>query len=205
IWLKDYLQLDGLAYKFVPILTPSKSSNGRPKSVLDLGRIDTETMYNNVKKWDWKNSNSNIYVDVETRKNGIVIRNNLIRLAEELIIAKKYVKAEEILDLSIEKMPIKKYGHVNFVLGYPDAYYQIGNKEKAKYVANTLVDIFRDRIEFYSGLDNNGVSQHYDDIEGTLMMYNNIVVTVDENDKELAEELKIGYVASIRSLQGVIE
>ncbi|MBJ2176380.1 tetratricopeptide repeat protein, partial [Aureibaculum sp. A20] len=205
IWLKDYLQLDGLAYKFVPILTPSKSSNGRPKSVLDLGRIDTETMYNNVKKWDWRNSNGDIYVDVETRKNGITFRNSLIRLAEAFIKEGNKEKAEEILDLSIEKMPIKRYGHFGLVLGYPDAYYQIGNKEKAKNVANTLVDIFQDRIEFYSGLDNYGVSQHYDDIEGTLMMYNNIVATVDENDKEFAEELKKGYIASIRSLEGVIE
>ncbi|MET2983624.1 DUF2723 domain-containing protein [Aureibaculum conchae] len=205
IWLKDYLQLDGLAYKFVPIYTSSKSPNGRPKSVLDLGRIDTETMYNNVKKWDWKNSNGDIYVDVETRKNGISFRNSLIRLAEALIKEGKNDKAEEILDLSIEKMPVRRYGHFGLVLGFPDAYYQIGKKEKARNVANTLVDIFQDRIEFYSGLDNYGVSQHYDDIEGTLMMYNNVVATADEHDKEFADELKKGYIESIRSLEGVIE
>ncbi len=63
----------------------------------------------------------------------------------------------------------------------------------------------QDRIEFYSGLDNYDVSRHYDDIEGTLMMYNNVVATVDEYDKEFADELKKGYIASIRSLEGVIE
>jgi len=205
IWLKDYLQLDGLAYKFVPILTPSKSPNGRQKSVLDLGRIDTETMYNNIKKWDWKNSNGDIYVDVETRKNGISFRNSLIRLAEALIREGKNDKAEEILDLSIDKMPVKRYGHFGLVLGYPEAYFQIKKNDKAKKVATTLVEIFQDRIEFYSGLDNYGVSQHYDDIEGTLMMYNNVVATADEYDKEFAEELKKGYIESIRSLEGVIE
>ncbi|WP_117884199.1 protein O-mannosyl-transferase family [Aureibaculum luteum] len=205
IWLKDYLQLDGLAYKFVPILTSSKGSRGRPKSVLGIGRIDTETMYNNVKKWDWKNSNDDIYVDVETRKNGIVFRNNLVRLAEELIKEGKKDKAEEILNLSIDKMPVKRYGHFQMVLGYPEAYYQINKKEKARNVVNTLVDIFQNRIEYYSGLDNYGISQHYDDIEGTLIMYNNILTTVDENDKEFADELKKGYISSIRSLEGVIE
>ena len=81
IWLKDYLQLEGLAYKFVPIKTSSKYADGRSRSILDIGRINTDKMYNNVKKWDWKNSNSdNIYVDVETRKNGISFRNNLVRL-----------------------------------------------------------------------------------------------------------------------------
>ena len=206
IWLKDYLQLDGLAYKFVPIRTPSTNEDGRSKSVLDLGRIDTEIMYNNVKKWDWKNSESNaIYIDVETRKNGISFRNNLIRLAEELVKEEKFDKAEEILDLSINKMPIERYGHYGLVLGYVDNYYRVNNKEKARIVANTLVSIFQDRIEYYSGLDNYDVSQHFDDIEATLLMYNNVVGTVDEYDKEFSDELKKGYVASFKLLESVIE
>jgi MFS family permease len=206
IWLKDYLQLDGLAYKFVPIRTPSTNEDGRSKSVLDLGRIDTDIMYHNVKKWDWKNSDSNaIYVDVETRKNGISFRNNLIRLAEELVKEEKFDMAEEILDLSINKMPIERYGHFGLVLGYVDNYYRVNNKEKARKVANSLVNIFQDRIEYYSGLDNYDVSQHFDDIEATLLMYNNVVGTADEYDKEFADELKKGYVASFKLLESVIE
>ena len=206
IWLKDYLQLDGLAYKLVPIKTSSKTENGRSRSVLDLGRIDTEVMYNNIQKWDWKNSNSDaIYVDVETRKNGISFRNNLVRLAEEFIKEENYVKAEEVLDLSLEKMPIKRYGHYGLVLGYVDNYYKINKTEKARNVANILATIFQDRIEYYSVLDNNSLSQHFDDIEATLLMYNNIVATADEYDKEFADQLKIGYIASIKSLEGVIE
>ncbi|MDH5415242.1 MAG: hypothetical protein OEW87_13985, partial [Flavobacteriaceae bacterium] len=206
IWLKDYLQLDGLAYKFVPVRTPSTNEDGRSKSVLDLGRIDTDIMYQNVKKWDWKNSDSNaIYIDVETRKNGISFRNNLIRLAEELVKEEKFDKAEEILDLSINKMPIERYGHYGLVLGYVDNYYRVNNREKARKVANSLVNIFQDRIEYYSGLDNYDVSQHFDDIEATLLMYNNVVGTVDEYDKEFSDELKKGYVASFKLLESVIE
>ncbi|MDX5586626.1 MAG: DUF2723 domain-containing protein [Aureibaculum sp.] len=206
IWLKDYLQLDGLAYKLVPIKTSSKTENGRSRSVLDLGRIDTEVMYKNIQKWDWKNSNSDaIYVDVETRKNGISFRNNLVRLAEEFIKEENYIKAEEVLDLSLEKMPIKRYGHYGLVLGYVDNYYKINKTEKARNVANILANIFQDRIEYYSVLDNNSLSQHFDDIEATLLMYNNIVASADEYDKEFADQLKIGYIASIKSLEGVIE
>ena len=206
IWLKDYLQLDGLAYKFVPIKTSSKTENGRSRSVLDLGRIDTEIMYNNIKKWDWKNSNSDaIYVDVETRKNGISFRNNLVRLAEEFIKEGNNDKAEEMLDLSLDKMPVKRYGHYGLVLGYIDNYYQISKTEKARNVANILVDIFQDRIEYYSGLDNYGISQRFDDIEATLLMYNNVVATADEYDKEFADKLKLGYINSIKLLEDVIE
>jgi len=207
IWLKDYLQLDGLAYKFVPIKTSSKYPDGkRDRSVLDIGRINTRVMYENVQKWDWKNSNSDdIYIDVETRKNGISFRNNLVRLAEAFIIEGNNEKAEEILDLSIEKMPIARYGHYSMVLGYIENYYMIDKKEKARNVANTLVTIFRDRIDYYSTLDNKGIATNYEDIETTLLMYNNIVAAADENDKEFADELKKGYIESIRSLEGVVE
>ncbi len=206
IWLKDYLQLDGLAYKFVPIKTSSTYADGRSRSILDIGRINTDIMYANVKKWNWKNSNSDdIYVDVETRKNGISFRNNLVRLAEALIKEGKKEKAEEILDLSIEKMPIVRYGHYGMVLGYMENYYAIDKQEKARNVANTLVTIFRDRIEYYSSLGETGIRKNYDDLETTLLMYNNVVATADEYDKDFAEELKKGYIASFKLLEGVVE
>lgn len=206
IWLKDYLQLDGLAFKFVPIRTPILDGRGRSKSVLEYGRIDTESMYEKVKQWDWKNSNSkDIYIDVETRKNGISFRNNLVRLAEQFILENNYAKAEEVLDMSIENMPIEDYDHYSLVLGYIDNYYLINKKEKAQKVAKTLVDIFQDRIEYYSGLSKYAASHHADDIEATLLMYNNVVATADEYDKEFANELKKGYVNSLKSLESIIE
>ncbi len=206
IWLKDYLQLEGLAYKFVPIKTSSKYADGRDRSILDIGRINTDVMYNNVKKWDWKNSNSDdIYVDVETRKNGISFRNNLVRLAEALIKEGKKEKAEEILDLSIEKMPIARYGHYGMVLGYIENYYKIDKKEKAQNVANILVTIFRDRLDYYSGLDKYGITKNYDDIETTLIMYNNVVATADEFDEPFADTLKKGYIESVKMFEGLLE
>ena len=65
IWMKEYLQLDGLVYKLVPIKTPLSKNNPYL-----LGRIDSELMYGIVKQWSWGNSNDeNIYHDPETRKN----------------------------------------------------------------------------------------------------------------------------------------
>ncbi|HAV54246.1 MAG TPA: hypothetical protein DCX41_04855, partial [Aequorivita sp.] len=51
LWMKDYLQLDGVVYKLVPIKTPLNK-----RSPFDMGRIDTEKMYNIVMDWDWGNS-----------------------------------------------------------------------------------------------------------------------------------------------------
>src|SRR5690606_27759063 len=76
LWMKDYLQLDGVAYKLVPIYSPVDE-----RTPFDMGRIDSEKMYDIVLGWDWGNSGSpDIYHDPETRKNAITYRSNLARL-----------------------------------------------------------------------------------------------------------------------------
>ena len=46
-----------------------------------MGRVDSDLMYEKVKKWDWGNSGSpDIYHDTETRKNSITYRGNLAQI-----------------------------------------------------------------------------------------------------------------------------
>ncbi|MEM1001830.1 MAG: DUF2723 domain-containing protein, partial [Bacteroidota bacterium] len=127
IWMKDYLQLDGLCYKLVPIKTPVDRANP-----FDMGRVDPDLMYNMVTSWDWGGSGENIYHDVETRKNGITYRGNLARLIEALIQKDELDKAEEIADLAMEKMPVDKFGYYTLLEPYINAYYEVGNVEKAR-------------------------------------------------------------------------
>jgi hypothetical protein len=90
LWLKDYLQLDGMCYKIVPIRTP-KEKGGSP---LDMGIIDSDKMYTIIMKWDWGNSNDpTIYHDTETRKNSVSYRSNIARLLEVLFNEGKNDKA----------------------------------------------------------------------------------------------------------------
>ncbi len=201
IWLKDYLQLDGLAYKLVPIRTPIAD-----RSFMDMGRIDTDTMYANVKKWSWKNSNGDIYYDPETRKNGISLRNSLGRLADELIKEKDYEKAEEILDMSIENMPIDKYGYYNLVIGHIESYYNIDRPEKARGITEFLVNNFKERIYYYSGLSSYELSMNFGDLESTLDLYRYVVATgVEFDTEEYANALKQEFMDSVTLLEEVLE
>ncbi len=200
IWLKDYLQLDGLAYKFVPIKTPIENKN-----FMDMGRIDTDVMYANVKKWSWKNSDTDIYVDPETRKNSISFRNSLGRLADEFIKEEKFDKAEEMLDLSIEKMPIEKYGYYRLVIGHIESYYKINKPEKARKIVEFLIHNFQENITYYSGVSSEQLSKDFSDLEGTLDLYRYIVATVQEYDtEEYTESLKKEFMTSITLLEEVL-
>jgi hypothetical protein len=201
IWLKDYLQLDGLAYKFVPI----RSSNEN-RSFMDMGRINTDIMYANVKKWTWKNSDGDIYHDPETRKNGISFRNSLGRLADELIKEKDFVRAEEILDMSMEKMPIESYGYFRLVIGHIESYYNIDRPEKARKIVEFLIQNFKERIYYYSGLSSYELTQNFGELEGTLDLYKYIIATCVEFDtEEYSGQLKDDFMVSVTLLEEVLE
>ena len=151
IWMKEYLQLDGLVYKLVPIKTELS-----PINPYLMGRIDTETMYTIVKKWSWGNSYlPEIYHDPETRKNSISFRSNMARLAEQLIEEMQFEKAEEIIDLALEKMPLDFYGYYSLLVPFVDGYYKIGKAEKGRALAAKVADKYADRLRYFASLEPN--------------------------------------------------
>lgn len=185
IWLKDYLQLDGMAYKLVPIKTPNKN-----KSMFDMGRIDTDRMYANVKKWDWKTiNNGKIYLDEQSKRNAISLRNNLMRLSEEYLVQKDTVNAKKILDLSLDKMPIQDFDHFSLSLGYPELYYRMNDTVKARETAETLIDIFQQYLRYYSTFSGNDANLIADNIDTNLYMYQNVIKQIDTYDKSYLIEV----------------
>jgi hypothetical protein len=202
IWLKDYLQLDGLAYKFVPIRTPNE--NG----IFELGRIDSEALYKTIKNWSWdKIDNNRIYLDVESRKNSISFRNNMFRLAKQLIEEKKDPRAEEILDMSLEKMPIEKYGHYGICLSYPEFYYRLGKVEKARNVSEKLMRIFQEKLSHYAAFDAYYLDAIFEGIERNLNMYRSVLSDAErfEEDETYLTNIQSEFLATIQQFEYLME
>ncbi|MBO6879864.1 DUF2723 domain-containing protein [Winogradskyella sp.] len=184
IWLKDYLQLDGMCYKLVPIKTPVDRANP-----YDMGRVDPDLMYDMVKQWNWGGSGEEIYHDIETRRNGITYRGNLARLMEALINEDKLDKAEEIADLAMEKMPVDKFGFHSLLEPYISAYYEIGNVEKGRALYNDVAKIYQENIMYFSGLDEDDQIRLIDDVYLDIQRYRALVdILVIYNDKDFALE-----------------
>jgi tetratricopeptide (TPR) repeat protein len=182
LWMKEYLQLDGLAYKLVPIQT--KNRNG-----FELGRIDSDLMYDIVMNWDWGNSgNPDIYHDPQTRSQGLSFRSNLARLTETLIAENKIEKAKSIIDLALEKMPIKYFDFYTFAEPFLDGYYKVGEVEKAHQVYDELRSIYLDRIDYYSGLPLEEQYAQAELIFQDLEAYKRLTeILVNNKDTELAD------------------
>ena len=149
IWMKNYLQLEGLVYKLVPI----KTDLGKENPYL-MGRIDSELMYDIVMQWNWGNSErSDIYHDPETRKNSISFRSNMARLAEQLINEGAYEKAQNVLDLAMKKMPLDYFGYYSLLVPFVDGYYRIDQVEKAQDLSRKIASKYADRLEYFNSLE----------------------------------------------------
>ena len=65
----------------------------------------------------------------------------------------KLDKAEEILDISLEKMPVHKFGHYSMLISYIDIYYFLDKKEKARKLASELKTVLQENLTYYSQFD----------------------------------------------------
>ncbi len=171
LWMKDYLQLDGVVYKLVPIKTEVDRRNP-----FDMGRIDSDKMYENVMSWDWGNSGSpDIYHDTETRRNGITYRSNLARLAETLINEGKKEKAEKVLDLAMEKMPIDEFEYYSLLEPYVLGYYEVDKPDKAREVYEKVSKKYQEYLLYFSGMKIKRQYSLADEIISNMERYRSLV------------------------------
>ena len=180
IWMKDYLQLDGFAYKLVPIKTPIADNNP-----FDMGRIDSEKMYQLVKNWKWGNSgNLDVYHDVETRRNSITYRGHIARLIETLINENELEKAEEIADLAMEKMPVDIFGYYTFLEPFIGAYYEVKAKEKARNLYKNVTLKYQESLTYYSRVSERNQSKYIQTIYPDIERYKSLVDTISLYEEE---------------------
>ncbi|OCB76910.1 glycosyltransferase family 117 protein [Flavobacterium crassostreae] len=181
LWMKNYLQLEGLVYKLVPV----KTTVPKDASPLDLGQVDTDKMIQIVNKWEWGNSDSNhIYHDPETRRESINYRTNLARLMNQLILEGKTQKAAEIIDLAMTKMPLEKFNYYSLLEPFADGYYKVNQKQKAQKLLQTLVHKYQENLNYYRTLAAADQTSLAIDIITDIERYRSLV-QVMQNNKDL--------------------
>ncbi|MGZ4041952.1 MAG: DUF2723 domain-containing protein, partial [Bacteroidia bacterium] len=150
IGLKRYFQLEGLAYRFVPIKqTDMEEAQG--------GRVNTEVMYDNImNKFLWGGMD----------KKGVNLDENCVRmvgnlrmqmgvLAGALINEGKNKKAKAVLDKCLQVMPDENVPYDATIFTICAAYYQVGDTQKANELAKKLFDIFEGDLKIYNAQKGN--------------------------------------------------
>jgi hypothetical protein len=144
--LEEYFQLEGLAYRLVPI----KSQN---KSWVDYGRIDSDILYDNVmNKFVWGGANDPwVNLDYNHLRTLIVVKSRLIyaKLARALIAEGKNEKAITVLDRCLEVLPVDKFPPDPYYNDLIEAYFLAGAVNKAVELTGRLRDYYYDRLNYY--------------------------------------------------------
>ena len=183
IWMKNYLQMDGLVYKLVPI----KTENPSP---FEMGRIDTDLTYTIIRKWEWGNSSDlDIYHDPQTRSQGLSFRSNLARLSEQMIEEGKIDKAKDVINMAMTNMPFERFGFYTFVEPFLDGYYKVGEQQKARELFEKLKTVYQEYLTYYAGIPRDEQYAKIEEILTNLEAYQRIVFILSDNkDLEYSEK-----------------
>lgn len=144
--LEEYFQMEGLAYRLVPI----KSEN---KGLLDYGRIDSDILYDNiVNKFVWGGANNpKVNLDYHHIRTLIVIKARLVysRLAKALAAEGKNEKAVAVLNSCLALLPPDRFPYDPYYTDLIDAYFAAGEADKAVEMTKSLSDYYFERLNYY--------------------------------------------------------
>ena len=177
LWMKSYLQLEGMIYKLVPL----KTKVDKDTNPMDMGGLDADNMYSIVMKWDWGNSRGDIYHDPETRKNSISYRSVLSRLMDKLIAEGKLDKAKKVIELSLTEMPVEKFGYYSMVEPFARGYYEVGEKEKAQQLLEKLIGKYKENLNYYGTLSSSDQVSLAIDIITDIERYRSLLTVMKES------------------------
>jgi len=185
--LEEYFQLEGLAYRLVPI----KSQN---KSWLDYGRIDADILYQNmVKKFVWGGANKkDVDIDYNHKRTIIVVkaRLNYARLAKALSVEGKNEKALETLNFCMDALPLNKIPYDPYMSDIIEAYFAAGATEKAVEMTNAFCDYYYRRLDYFLKQKSFIVNSAEFEIQTAIQYTSRVANACSANGKkEMGEEI----------------
>ena len=145
VGLKRYFQLEGLAYRFVPIRqTETEEAQG--------GRVNTDVMYDNImNKFLWGGMDkAGVNLDENCVRMTGNLRMQMSILAGALVNEGKKGKAKKVLDKCLEVMPDANIPYDATVFTICGIYYELGDMKKANELAKKLFDIYEGDLRVYS-------------------------------------------------------
>lgn len=144
--LQDYLQLDGFAYRLVPIQTKRETIN--------IGRIDTEFLYDKLmNQLNYGNiADPKVYADytVYTNFSATYARMIYARLANELMNQGDTARAIQVLDAAVEKIPFSqiRYDYIS-TIPLIESYYKAGELNKGNAILEDYAKSSEEYISYY--------------------------------------------------------
>jgi len=182
--LQKYFQVEGLAYRFVPIESA--------KTGILNQNVDSDRMYNNMMtkyKFGGIDSDKKIFMDENSLRMTYNLRNNFMRLAEVLINEGKNQKAIDVVKFSFEKLPDHNVPHDYTSYKLFEFYYDnLQQTDAARPIGKSIVDKFKDDLAFYNTLKGDDLPPFNQDKQIAEYVLSQIAAVANKNgDTELVQ------------------
>ncbi|MEM1327567.1 MAG: DUF2723 domain-containing protein [Bacteroidota bacterium] len=210
--LQDYMQLEGLALKLVPI----KSTSDPLYSVIGSGRVASDKVYENIMKsgkdderyFRWGNfDNEDLFVDRSYMPSVQSHRLVMLRTAGDFINKGDNAKAVDMVDQYFEAFPHMNFPYDINSVYFIEKYVQADANDKAKIHLEILANEMSEKLTFFESLDANdlqGAGSFEQDYNMTLSAVNGIMTLSqqigDEALLQKYEGLFGGYVNATQPL-----
>jgi hypothetical protein len=173
--LTDYFQVEGLAYRLVPIR--SQSSDGQ------FGRINTERMYDNlINRFRLDMSDPEVFMGNDHVRMAMNLRNTYGRLALELVKEGDVKRAREVCDRITQAIPDASIPFNFFMIPVAEAYYGCGGKQEADAIMSRLLDITTQDLRYYFRFPARFAQSLDDDKRQALSVLNSVAEVCKRND-----------------------
>lgn len=201
--LEDYMQLEGMGMKIIPVRTPSQ----RNFFIYGSGRVDTDKVFERVtKKWKWgRFDEEKMFVDNSYGASIQAHKMIIWRTAEEMLRKGDTEKAVALTDQYFEAFPHFNFPYDGRTLPHINVYLQAKEYEKAKKHLRILATETADWMEFFDSIDQEdleaGFMNDFQLANSTVQQVLSIVPTI--GDQAFTEEMTalLGSYRSTPSIQ----
>lgn len=191
--LKDHLIFDGLVFR----LTDQKTDSN---SVIDMGKIETESLYTRLmKNCNWDNlADPDVYFDWHHRRMlaSMQIRNAFYRLAKSLTDEKQPVKAIEVLQKTEQTVSLKLWPVDYQSILMASLYARNGQKQLGEKRFSELAAMLEEQLTYFGSFPFDQRKSIVDDAGYQLSLYNELISqasdTLSEGElKRMKERLMV--------------
>ena len=176
--LEPYFQLEGLAYRLTPIY------HQRSKNPYVDGGVNADIMFENMmNKFQWGNMDKgNIYMDENNRRMSTNLRLQFSHLAQDLIEKGDVARGVQALDKCLSVIPeqVAPFEQPQILWRLAELYYDANENAKAAALAERLVNLNSQEIEYFKSLDE----------ERQALMEQDLQMRVQLNDRAIERVLK---------------
>jgi tetratricopeptide (TPR) repeat protein len=185
--VSPYCFMEGYVYRFLPVKAEGDDFIKRVGSVNDVSSYDIL-----MNKCKWGNlADPRVYVDPESYRNTFLPKQNFMRLAKVLVAESKNDMAIKVCDRVQEVFPDNKIHFDYYMIEFVDVYYRAGAIDKGNKLANRLIEIYEQNVDYYSSLNPEFRNQYSDDMNMAFSFFDYMKqIAIQNNQTAIVQRIE---------------